>query len=449
LTPRPGEEYLGVGLADAVITRLSNVRELVVRPTGAVLRYASTATDPLTAGRDLRVEEILSGSIQQASDRIRVTVQLLHVEDGRPLWAETFDETPAGLFDVEDSVSSKVTEKMALRLGGTEKRQLARHYTENVEAWRNYLQGRYSEFRFTREGMGKAIEYFNHAIALDPGYAVAWAGLADAYTTASDWVLPPREALPKAEAAARKALSFDPNLAEAHGSLAHALMHEWRLAEAGAEFHRALSLNPNNTSIYFAYAEYLTALDRNDEAVTELKKALQLDPLSPAMLAMVNWPLYLKGDYLGGLEAGNTAIKVDPDFWMPYMDNGYNLLALERYPEAVAQFEKARALNPDSTINLSGLGATYARSGRRNEAMAVLAELDAMSKRQYVAPVDIANVYAALGDRDRAMDYLKRGYEEQSEMMLFLQLYGKYAGLSGDPRFQELRRRVRAGGSAR
>jgi tetratricopeptide (TPR) repeat protein len=129
------------------------------------------------------------------------------------------------------------------------------------------------------------------------------------------------------------------------------------------------------------------------------------------------------------------------------MDNGYNLLALERYPEAVAQFEKARGLNPESTIKLSGLGATYARSGRRNDALAILAELDAMSKRQYVAPVDIALVYAALGDRDRAMDYLKRGYDDQSEMMLFLQLYGKYAGLGGDPRFQELRRRVRAGGS--
>jgi DNA-binding winged helix-turn-helix (wHTH) protein/TolB-like protein/tetratricopeptide (TPR) repeat protein len=445
LTPRPGDEYLGVGLADAIITRLSNVRELVVRPTDAVLRYASSSADPLSAGRDLRVEQLLSGSIQQAGGRIRITIQLIHVEDGRPLWAETFDETPAGLFDIEDSVSSRVAEKMALHLGGAEKLQLARHYTENVEAWRNYLQGRYSEFRFTRDGMEKAIEYFNHAIALDPGYAIASAGLADAYTTASDWVLSPREALPKAEAAARRALSFDDGLAEAHGSLAHALMHEWRLTESGAEFHRALALSPNNTSIYFGYAEYLTALGRNDEAVTELKKALQLDPLSPAILAMVNWPLYLKGDYEAALESGKAAIKVDPDFWLPYMDNGYNLLALGRYPAAITQFEKARALNPESTINLSGLGATYAQSGRRAEALAVIAQMNDLSGRQYVAPIDIANVYGALGDRDRAMEYLERAYQDQSEMMLFLQLYGKYAGLNNDPRFQELRRRVRTG----
>jgi len=158
---------------------------------------------------------------------------------------------------------------------------------------------------------------------------------------------------------------------------------------------------------------------------------------------MLSWPLYLKGDYEGALKATKESLSVDPNFWLAYMDGGYALLLLDRYPEAVAQFEKARTLNPQSTINLSGLGATYARSGRRNEALAVVAQLDEMAKEQYVAPVDFAYVYAALGDRDRAMEYLQRGYEDQSEMMLFLQLYGMYGGLNGDPRFQELRRRVK------
>jgi DNA-binding winged helix-turn-helix (wHTH) protein/TolB-like protein/Flp pilus assembly protein TadD len=444
LTPQQGEEYLGLGVADAVITRLSNIRDLVVRPTQSVLRYVNSS-DPLAAGRELAVEELLSGSIQQSGDRVRVTVQLIQVRDGRPLWAETFDETTAGLFDIEDSVSSNVAGKMAVRLAGGEKEQLARHYTENVEAWRLYLKGRYAEFRFTPEGKEQAIEYFNQAIALDPGYAVAWAGLADAYTTASDWVLAPRDALPKAEAAARKALSFDGRLAEAHGSLAHALMHEWKLAEAGAEFQRALTLTPNHTSIYFAYAEYLTAIHKYDESATEVKKALKLDPLSPSMLQMLNWPLYLKGDYRGGLEALKEALRVDPNFWMPYMDEGYDLLALGQYSEAIAQFEKARSLNPLSTINLSGLGAAYARAGRRTDAQAMLTHLQEMSGRQYVAPVDFAYIHAALGDRDHAIEYLRRGYDEQSEMMLFLPLYGKFDGFSSDPRFQELQRKV--GGS--
>jgi len=442
LNPRPGEEYLGVGVSDAVIARLSNLPELVVRPTDAILRYAKAA-DPLAAGRDLRVEEILSGSIQQAGDRVRITAQLVRVEDGRPVWSETFDETTGGLFEIEDAVASQVAGKMSPQLAEPEKQQLARHYTENVEAWRNYLQGRYSEFRFTREGKEKAIQYFNRAIALDPGYAIAWAGLADAYTTASDWVLPPRDALPKAEAAARKALSFDDRLAETHGSLAHALMHQWKLTDAGAEFRRALSLNPNQTATYFAYAEYLTALDRYDDASRSIAQALKLDPLSPALLTMAIWPLYLKGDYRAGLQAGQAAAQVDPDFWPVYMYNGYNLLRLKRYPEAIAQFERARRLNPESTINLSGLGATHALSGQREQALALIAQLGELSKRQYVAPVDVAYVYAALGDRDHAMEYLERGYQDQSEMMLFLPLYGMVGGLGSDPRFQALLQRVR------
>ena len=444
LTPQLGEEYLGVGVADAIITRMSNLRELVVRPTGSVLRYAAAA-DPLAAGRELNVEELLSGSIQQSGEQVRVTIQLLHVKDGRPLWAETFDESTNGLFDIEDAVSARVAEKMELRLGGGEKEQLMRRYTENAEAWRFCLQGRYAAFRFTRDGLEKAIEYFNRALALDPSYAVAWAGLADAYTTAAEWVLAPRDALPKAEAAARKALSFDDRLAEAHGSLAHALMHEWKLADSGKEFRKALSLTPNNTSFYFAYSEYLTALHKYDGAVTELKKALKLDPLSTGILSMMSWPLYLKGDFDGCLKADKETLQVDPNYWIPYMYDGFVFLRTKRYAEAIPQFEKARSLNPDSTLNISGLAATYALSGRHNDAMALLAKLDDWSKQRYVSPMDIAYIYVALGDRDKGMEYFNRGYEDQSEMMLFLQLYGEFGGMDKDPRFQELRRKVPVG----
>ena len=434
--------YLGVGLADAVITRLSNVGQLIVRPTSSVLKYGDPSVDSRSVGRDLGVEAVLDGNLQRAGDRVRLTVQLIRVNDGRILWGSTFDQDSAGLFALEDAVSESVARTLALKLAGAEEQEFARHSTENAEAYRNYLQGRYSEFRFTREGLNQAVQYFNRAIALDPGYALAYAGLADAYTTASDWVLSPRDALPKAEAAARKALSFDDRLAEAHGSLAHALMHEWELAPSGVEFHRALSLNPNNTSFYFAYSEYLTALGRQDDAVAELNKALRIDPLSLEIQSMMTWPLYLKGDYKGQLDAAYRSVKLDPDFWLAHMEVGSALASMHRFSEAIPELEKARALDPDSTLNLSVLGVALAGSGRRTEAMQILDDLKQMSARQYVSPIDIAAVCTALGDREEALRQLEEAWQDKSEMLLYLRIYPPLASLRNEPRFQELVRRV-------
>ena len=437
-----GEKALGLGLADAVITKLSNLHELVVRPTSSILAYDAPSADRQTAGRDLDVEAILEGKVQKAGDRFRVTVQLLRVSDRKPLWAETFDESFTDVFAIEDAISERVAQALAVKLAQGEKQRLDRRYTANLEAYRNYLEGRYAEFRFTPDGLNQAIAYFDRAVAIDPGYALAYAGLADAYTTASDWVLSPREALPKAESAARRALEFDDGLAEAHSALAHAQMHEWKLAEAGKEFARALALNPNITSTYFAYAEYLSALRRYDQAYAEMQKALNIDPLSPEMLFLLGFPLYLNQDYERDVDAVHAAIKAHPDFWPSHMACGYGYLAERRFSESIAEFEKARALNPDATINLSGLATAQARSGNRAEAMKLLAQLKTMRAAHYVAPFDIAVVYNALGDRDQALGWLEKAYQDQSEMMLFLEIYPPVADLRGDPRFQDLVRRV-------
>src|SRR5579884_74759 len=437
-----GDEYLGIGLADAVITRLSNVRQLVVRPTDSVLKYSGPVVDPRAAGRELAVDALLDGKVQKAGDRLRVTVQLIRVADGRPLWAESFDEDSANLFAVEDSVSRKVADTLALHLAGDEKRELARQYTQNVEAYRSYLQGRYAGFRFTRQGLNQAIENFNRAIAQDPSYAIAYAGLADAYTTASDWVLSPREALPKAEAASRKALAFDDRLAEAHSSLAHSLMHQWKLAPAGAEFDRALALNPNNTAIYFAYSEYLSALGKYDESIAALNKALQINPLSAEITALKAWPYYLKVDNQGAFDAGRQTLALDPDFWFGHMDCAMALHEMRRYPEAIAEYEKARAINPDSTLLVAGEASTSADAGDRAKAQSMLAELMRTAQRQYVSPMDIAAIHAALNERDAAFAWLNKAYDDQSEMLLFLRRYTPFMNLRGDPRFDALIARV-------
>jgi DNA-binding winged helix-turn-helix (wHTH) protein/TolB-like protein/tetratricopeptide (TPR) repeat protein len=439
---RQNDEHLGLGMTDAVITKLSNVRQLVVRPTSSVLRYSEIGVDPAKAGRELAVESLLDGKVQQSGDRIRVTVQLIRVDDGRPLWAQTFDDRFTDIFALEDSISEEVAHALAVKFGGPEQRELVRHYTSNVEAYRDYVQGRYFEYQFTRGGLNQALWEFDRAIELDPSYALAYAGLADAYTTASEWVLPPREALPKAEAAARKALLFDDQLADAHAALAHALLHEWKLAASGQEFKRALSLNPNNTSFYFAYSEYLADTGKQDEAIAELNKALQLDPLSPEINSMPAWPLYLKRDYDGALAACLKTIKLHPDYWVVHWWASVAYLMKGQAAQSLAEAQKSAALNPDSTGALSTLAAAYVMSGNRAEGEKLLLELVSRRSKQYVSPMDIANAYHALGQKDETFHWLNKAYEDESEMLIVLDRDPAFDDLRSDARLQALVRKI-------
>jgi TolB-like protein/DNA-binding winged helix-turn-helix (wHTH) protein/Flp pilus assembly protein TadD len=439
-----GDEYLGLGMTDAVITRLTNIKQLIVRPTSSVLRYAGTKTDPLQAGRELGVESVLDGKVQKSGERIRVTVQMIDVKTGRPLWAETFDEDFTNVFNFEDSISQKVVAALPVALAGQERQQLARNYTGNPEAYENYIKGRYAEFRFTPEGLNTAIEYFNRAIALDPGYALAYAGLADAYTTASEGSLSPREALPKAEAAARKAVALDDNLAEAHAALAHSLMHQWKLEDARKEFQRALALNPNNTAFYFTYGEYLTALGRFDDAIAEANKAIQLDPLSTENYMMLAWANYLKHDYDGDLAAGRKALQIEPDFMPAHWCIAAAYLFQGRYPEAIASFQKAADLSDDDPMALSGLASAYARSGNRSQALRAVEEMKQKSSRHYVAPLTIALAYGDLGNKDEAFAWLNKAYDDRSEYLLWLNTDPSFDSVRSDTRFQELVRKVGA-----
>jgi DNA-binding winged helix-turn-helix (wHTH) protein/TolB-like protein/Tfp pilus assembly protein PilF len=436
------DEHLGLGIADAVITRLSNVRRLIVRPTDVVIRYSDPGVDPLKAARELGVDTVLTGKLQKSGDRVRVTVQFIRVRDGRALWAETFDDTYKGIFSVEDSISEKVAKALAIKLADSEKLQLQRHYTENMDAYRNYLMGRYEEFTFTREGMNKAIDYFNRAIGDDPGYALAYAGLADAWTTASDWLLPPREALPKADAAARKALSFDDQLAEAHGALAHALLHEWKLDESSQEFHTALALNPSNVSTYFAYAEYLGSTGKVDEAIAEMKKALTIDPLSPEINSFIGWDYYLKRDYGSCLASAQKAAQMFPGFWVPPMVAGMCHSLGTQYSDAIREYGAALAMNPESTFSQAGIAVCLAKSGRRREALMALDKLQAMKDHTYVSPSYVSLVYMALGDRDAEYAWLEKGYDDRAEGLLWLPVDPVYDGERDDPRFKELVRKV-------
>ncbi len=432
------DEHLGLGMADAVITRLSNIRQLPVRPTDVVIRYNDPAIDPLKAAREMGVDTVLTGKLQKSADRVRVTVQLVRVSDGRALWAQTFDDKYTGIFAVEDSISEKVAQSLALNLAASEKLQLQHHYTDNLDAYRNYLKGRYEEFTFTPDGMYKAIDYFNKAIDDDPGYALAYAGLADAYTTESDWLLAPRDALPKADAAARQALAFDDQLAEAHGALAHALLHEWKLADSDREFHTALALNPGNVSTYFAYSEYLASIGKADQAIATMNKALTIDPLSPEINSFLGWDYYLRRDYDNCLVSSLKAIQLFPDFWLPHMVAGMCYYMRAQYPDAIREYLKALVMNPDSTFPQAGVAMTLAKSGQRAEALKALDQLQAMKSRTYVSPVYVALVYLALGERDPEYVWLNKGYEDRAEWLLWLPVDPLFDDQRNDPRCREL-----------
>jgi TolB-like protein len=249
------DEVLGLGMADALITKLSNLRKIVVRPTSAVLKYTGPGHDPLAVGRELSVDSVLDGKIQKLGDRVRVTVQLVRVRDGLPLWAEKFDEQFTSIFAVEDSISEQVTKALVLKLTGEEKKQLSKHYTESPEAYQLYLKGRYFWNKRAAEDLEKSIKFFEQAIGKDPNYALAYAGLADAYSVLANTPLPQRDAMSKAKAAAMKALELDDTLAEAHTSLALVKMsYDWDWPGAEREFKRALELNPNYATAHHWYA---------------------------------------------------------------------------------------------------------------------------------------------------------------------------------------------------
>lgn len=435
--PKSDDEYFGVGMADVIITRLSNLSQLAVRPTSSVLGL--TTEDSLEAGKLLKVDSVLDGSIQRTGDRVRVTVRLVRTSDGQPLWAYQCDEACTDVFSLQDSISEKVTEALALKLTSDERQRLNRRYTENAEAHQAYLKGRYHTLQYTPEGNRQAIIELNEALRIDPTYALAWAGLADAYTAASDWLLPPREALSKAKAAAEKALALDDTLAEAHAALGHVFVHQFN-PNAEPQFKRAMELNPNSVAAMFFYFEYFLGRDA-DKAVAVLRRVQELDPLSPVAGSFIASAYLMAHRFDEALQESERTVALDPNnpfsremLGMAYGAKGNHLMA-------IAELEKIKPVLPTAEV-LGELGFEYALAGRRNEASKILAELKAMSQHQYVSPFSVAVVYVGLLDKDQAFVWLEKAREDQSEWMGWLQYPAFLDPIRDDPRFTELVRRV-------
>jgi TolB-like protein/DNA-binding winged helix-turn-helix (wHTH) protein/tetratricopeptide (TPR) repeat protein len=441
------DEYLELGMADALITRLSNVRQIIVRPTSAVRRYAGPGQDVVAAGRNLRVEAVLEGSVQKTGEKLRVTVQLVSVRDGSPLWGQTFDESFTNVFAVQDSISEQVARALTVKLTGAERKSLAKRHTEDTEAWRLYLSGRYHWNKRTPEDTKKAIAYFQQAIEKDAKYAQAWAGLADCYAVFSSLSgLPPKESMPKAKEAALTALALDNSLAEAHATLASIRsIYDWDWPAAEREFRLAIELNPGYATAHHWYSNLLSFQGRAEEAFAEIKRAQEIDPLSPMINEVVGWHRHLARQYDEAIRLQRQALDLEPNFPAARFGLGTSYEQTGRYEEAVAEFKKAVSLAPDDFDYLAALGHVYAVTGRRAEARRILEELKEFSKRRYVSAWQMAVIHAGLGEQDDAFEWLARAADERSFWMSKLKVEPRLDGLRADPRFADLLRRVGLG----
>jgi TolB-like protein/Flp pilus assembly protein TadD len=438
------DEYLAVGLADALITRLSRLHQIIVRPTRAILSFARGNQDAVAAGRQLEVDCVLDGVVRREGDRVRVTVQLINVSTGTVAWADTFDETFTGLFTLEDVISERVVAGLALVLTGEERQALSKQHTKNPEAYRWYLKGRFHLTRRTAGDCERAIESFQRVIAADPDDALAYSGIADAYVFLGIQALvmrglAPAETFPRAKTAVAQAFRIDDRVAEAYTSQAQiGLLYDWDSTAAEQGHLRSLMLDPHGASGHHAYAMTLTFLGRHEEAMTEMQRARALDPLSPIINTNLGRLLFHARHYEDAVAQLERTIQANPDFIVAHYRLGLAFEATRRYEDAMREFATAQGLSRQAPAPTAALANVLAITGRREDAERTLESLVVAAQREYVAAPCIAEICLALGDLDRAFKWLERGVVERSSMLVTLQVNPRYDGLRQDHRFERL-----------
>ena len=440
----PEHEYLSDGITGSLINILATLPKLRVMAQSTVCRFKARDIDPQAVGRELGVRAVLTGRIMQSGGSLRIGTELVDVATGSQLWGAHYDRKPGDIFAVQDEISTEISEKLRIRLTRAEKKQLTKRHTENVEAYRLYLKGRHHWNRWTEEGFYKAIEQFQRAVDNDPGYALAYAGLADCYVLLGwNCYLPPKQAFPKAKAAAKAALQLDPDLAEAHTALAATLwLDDWDWDKAEKEFKRSLELCPTYPTANHWYAEYTMTMDRHEEALVMIRKSQDLDPLSLIISVAVGWTLYHARRDDEAIEQLRRTIDLDPNYPVTHWILGALLRKTGRYEPAIAEGEKGVELSGGSPLMRAALAQTLGRAGRTVEARQILDELTELAKQKYVAPYFFAGIHIGLGENDRAMEYLQKCYEEHSHWLIYLHLDPIMDDLRDNPDFQDLLRRV-------
>ncbi|HEX8068787.1 MAG TPA: winged helix-turn-helix domain-containing protein [Pyrinomonadaceae bacterium] len=444
LAAAAADDFLGLGLADALITRLSSLKRLAVRPTSAVMQYHGRKHDPAAVGRELNVESLLDGVFQRDGAQIRVSVQFIRVGDGATLWAAQFDESFTNIFSIQDSISEQVARALALKLSGEEQRRLRQNYTDNTDAFQLYIRGRYFWNQRTAAGLRKGIEYAQQAIALDPTYAPAYVGLADCYNLLPGYGgCAPKESFPKAKAAALRALEIDAALAEGYASLGFVnYRYEWDWAEAERNFRRAVELKPGYATAHHWYGEALAAAARFAESLAALDRAQELDPLSLPISTDYAQTLFFARRY-GECEAWlRRTLEMDQRFVRAHVIRGAALEQLGEYAEAAAALARAAELSDGSPLALSGLAHVYALAGKKRAARAILRQLEQLSAETYVSPYNRAVIHAGLGEQAQALAALEQAVGARDVWLVWLGVNPRFDALRAAPRFAALLRRV-------
>jgi serine/threonine protein kinase/tetratricopeptide (TPR) repeat protein len=443
---QPAPDYFADGMTEALITDLAKIKALRVISRTSVMQYKGVQRPLPQIARELNVDAVVEGSVLRSGKRVRITAQLIDAATDQHLWAESYERDLRDVLSLQGEVARAIANDIQVKLTPQEQARLVSARSVDPEAYQLYLKGRFYWNKRTEAGLKKGIEYFHQAIDLDPNYALAYAGIADCYSLLG-WdlfgPLPPREALPIAKAAARKALETDDSLAEAHNSLAWTkLAFDWDWTGAEREFKRAIELNPGYAITHHWYAECLAGMGRYAEALAEIRQAQELDPLSLIISSIVGWVLYFDRKNDQAIAEFRKTLELDPNFWVAHWTLGRAYEQKAMFTEAIAEIQKAIDFSGSSPLSFAALGHTYAVSGRRAEAERVLNQLKGSSKQTYISPYGIAAIHAGLGEKDQAFLWLEKAYEERSGWLIWLRAEPGSDPLRSDPRFQDLLRRI-------
>jgi TolB-like protein/Tfp pilus assembly protein PilF len=445
LSRDPDQEFFSEGLTEEMIAQVGKLNRdrLKVVARSSVAKYKGSMLTAKEIGRELNADYLVQGSVRRSSDRVRITIQLIQARDQTDVWTESYDRELKDVLAVQDSVVRSIASEIHIALTEEQEKRLAAPRQISPEAYEAYLKGRYYWNKRTGESMQKAEQYFEQAIDNDPTYAAAYSGLADC-NSGLTWhgFKSPAEALPKAYAAARKALEINPESAEAHASLGLAMTHSWDWTGAEAEFRRALQLDPQYANAHHWYGDYLSIRGRHGEALAEAKHALELDPLNLMISTWVGLRYYMARDYSRAIDQNRNSVELDPNFAAAHLLLGEDYLGAGLHSEAVNELKKAANLSGDSPLYTAQVAVALAVEGRSGDAFRIAHDLEAISRKRYVSPYGLAQIYAASNKREDTFKWLQAAYDDHAAWMGYLAVDPIFDRYRSDERFKDLLRRV-------